>query len=242
METTQGTIILRLYEDTPLHCDNFIRLVRQGFYDGVLFHRVIPQFMIQAGDPDSRTAADTLVLGSGDVGYTIPAEFRSGRFHRRGALAAARTPDEVNPDRQSSGCQFYIVTGRKYRESELLNWESQVNNQRLQALKDSMVQANIQQLRALRQKGNAAQLMALQDELEGKAERQYMAEPHFRFSPAQVSAYTTVGGSAHLDGAYTVFGEVEEGMEVVERIGQVPTGVADRPVTDVRILKAVVVE
>ncbi|MBP3407034.1 MAG: peptidylprolyl isomerase, partial [Kiritimatiellae bacterium] len=113
LETTMGNITVALYNETPKHRDNFIKLVKEGVYDSTLFHRVIKQFMIQAGDPDSKNASDTAMLGSGDVGYTIPAEFNPKFFHKKGVLAAARQGDDVNPEKASSGCQFYIVTGRK---------------------------------------------------------------------------------------------------------------------------------
>ena len=131
IETTMGDIVVELYNETPKHRDNFIKLAKEGVYDSTLFHRVIRNFMIQAGDPDSKTAADTAQLGGGDVGYTVPAEFVPKFFHKKGALAAARMGDDVNPERASSGCQFYIVTGRKFSESQLLNMEGQKNNNRI---------------------------------------------------------------------------------------------------------------
>ena len=131
IETTMGNIVVELYNETPKHRDNFIKLAKEGVYDSTLFHRVIKAFMIQAGDPDSKTANDTAQLGGGDVGYTVPAEFVSKFFHKKGALAAARMGDDVNPERASSGCQFYIVTGRKFSESQLLNMEGQKNNTRI---------------------------------------------------------------------------------------------------------------
>ncbi len=123
IETTMGDITVKLYDETPKHKENFIKLVKEGVYDSTLFHRVIKNFMIQAGDPTSKTASATDTLGSGDVGYTIPAEFNPKFFHKRGVLAAARQGDDVNPNKESSGCQFYIVTGRKFSEAQMINME-----------------------------------------------------------------------------------------------------------------------
>ncbi len=137
LETTMGNITLALYNETPKHRDNFVKLVKEGVYDSTLFHRVIRQFMIQAGDPDSKTASDTATLGNGDVGYTIPAEFHPALFHRRGVLAAAREGDDVNPERASSGCQFYIVTGHKFTEAQLQGMEISINERREADILDS---------------------------------------------------------------------------------------------------------
>lgn len=134
LETTMGDIIVKLYDETPKHRDNFIKLVKEGVYDGTLFHRVIQNFMIQAGDPTSKTANDTAKLGSGDVGYTIPAELVSTLYHKRGALAAARQPDNVNPERASSGCQFYIVTGQVFNEDQLIAMEKNMSQARLDTI------------------------------------------------------------------------------------------------------------
>ena len=242
LQTTMGDITVALYNETPLHRDNFIRLVKEGVYDSTLFHRVIKQFMIQAGDPDSKTAPDTAMLGSGDVGYTVPAEFRPELFHRKGVLAAARQGDDVNPERASSGCQFYIVVGRKYTEPQLLNLENQINEQREQAIFDTLVHRHMKEIYKLRRAGDDEALYALQDTLTAQAEAQADREGRYRFSPEQLAAYTTVGGTPHLDGAYTVFGEVTEGMEVVENIGIARTNRADRPLENIRIIKAIIKE
>lgn len=242
LETTLGNITVALYDETPKHRDNFIKLVKEGVYDSTLFHRVIKQFMIQAGDPESKNANDTAMLGSGDVGYTIPAEFNNKFFHKRGVLAAARQGDQVNPEKASSGCQFYIVTGRKFREAQLLDMEAQMNEQREGAIFDSLAQKHMKEIYKLRKAQDNMGLLELQDKLEAEAHELYKKEEPFKFTPQQIAAYTTVGGAPHLDGAYTIFGEVTEGMSVVELIEGAKTGRADRPVQNIRILKASIVE
>lgn len=242
LETTLGDITVALYDETPKHRDNFIKLVKEGVYDSTLFHRVIKQFMIQAGDPESKNANDTAMLGSGDVGYTIPAEFNNKFFHKRGVLAAARQGDQVNPEKASSGCQFYIVTGRKFREAQLLDMEAQMNEQREGAIFDSLAQKHMKEIYKLRKAQDNMGLLELQDKLEAEAHELYKKEEPFKFTPQQIAAYTTVGGAPHLDGAYTIFGEVTEGMSVVELIEGAKTGRADRPVQNIRILKASIVE
>lgn len=238
LETTMGNITVALYNETPKHRDNFIKLVKDGVYDSTLFHRVIKQFMIQAGDPDSKNASDTAMLGSGDVGYTIPAEFNPKFFHKKGVLAAARQGDDVNPEKASSGCQFYIVTGRKFTEPQLLGMENKINEQREEALFDSLARQHMKEIYKMRKAGDNAGLLELQDTLEAQARELADKEEKFRFTPEQIKAYSTVGGAPHLDGSYTVFGEVTEGMEVVENIEIAKTNRADRPVENIRILKA----
>ena len=238
LETTMGNITVALYNETPKHRDNFIKLVKEGVYDSTLFHRVIKQFMIQAGDPDSKNASDTAMLGSGDVGYTIPAEFNPKFFHKKGVLAAARQGDDVNPEKASSGCQFYIVTGRKFTEPQLLGMENKINEQHEEALFDSLARQHMKKIYKMRKAGDNAGLLELQDTLEAQARELADKEEKFRFTPEQIKAYSTVGGAPHLDGSYTVFGEVTEGMEVVENIEIAKTNRADRPVENIRILKA----
>lgn len=238
LETTMGNITVALYNETPKHRDNFIKLVKEGVYDSTLFHRVIKQFMIQAGDPDSKNASDTAMLGSGDVDYTIPAEFNPKFFHKKGVLAAARQGDDVNPEKASSGCQFYIVTGRKFTEPQLLGMENKINEQHEEALFDSLARQHMKEIYKMRKAGDNAGLLELQDTLEAQARELADKEEKFRFTPEQIKAYSTVGGAPHLDGSYTVFGEVTEGMEVVENIEIAKTNRADRPVENIRILKA----
>ena len=238
LETTMGNITVALYNETPKHRDNFIKLVKEGVYDSTLFHRVIKQFMIQAGDPDSKNASDTAMLGSGDVGYTIPAEFNPKFFHKKGVLAAARQGDDVNPEKASSGCQFYIVTGRKFTEPQLLGMENKINEQREEALFDSLARQHMKEIYKMRKAGDYAGVLELQDTLEAQARELADKEEKFRFTPEQIKAYSTIGGAPHLDGSYTVFGEVTEGMEVVDNIEIAKTNRADRPIENIRILKA----
>ena len=238
LKTTMGNITVALYNETPKHRDNFIKLVKEGVYDSTLFHRVIKQFMIQAGDPDSKNASDTAMLGSGDVGYTIPAEFNPKFFHKKGVLAAARQGDDVNPEKASSGCQFYIVTGRKFTEPQLLGMENKINEQREEALFDSLARQHMKEIYKMRKAGDNAGLLELQDTLEAQARELADKEEKFRFTPEQIKAYSTIGGAPHLDGSYTVFGEVTEGMEVVDNIEIAKTNRADRPIENIRILKA----
>ncbi|MBO5000923.1 MAG: peptidylprolyl isomerase [Bacteroides sp.] len=242
IETTMGDIVVELYNETPKHRDNFIKLAKEGVYDSTLFHRVIRQFMIQAGDPESKHASDTAQLGGGDVGYTIPAEFEPKFFHKKGALAAARMGDDVNPERESSGCQFYIVTGRKFREAQLLDMAGQKNNARMDTIFNQLARKHMKEIYKLRKANDQDGLLDLQDKLEAQAYELYKEEEPFMFTPEQISAYSTIGGAPHLDGAYTVFGQVVSGMETVEKIEGTKTGKADRPVENVRILKATVLE
>lgn len=243
IETTAGDIVVKLYNETPKHRDNFIKLAKEGVYDGTLFHRVIKDFMIQAGDPQSKSASKGKSLGAGDVGYTIPAEFVYPQyFHKRGALAAARQGDNVNPEKASSGCQFYIVTGKVYNNGSLANMEEQINQMRLQSVFNALAQKHLKDIYKMRRAGDEDGLMKLQDELIAEAEKEMAGKPRFQFTPEQQQAYTTLGGAPHLDGEYTVFGEVVEGMDVVDRIQRVKTDRNDRPEENVVISKVTVLE
>lgn len=242
IETTMGDITVKLYDETPKHKENFIKLVKEGVYDSTLFHRVIKNFMIQAGDPTSKTASATDTLGSGDVGYTIPAEFNPKFFHKRGVLAAARQGDDVNPNKESSGCQFYIVTGRKFSEAQMINMENQMNEARLDTVFQALARKHMKEIYNMRKANDMEGLMELQDSLENQARKEVAKEPALKFTPEQIKAYTTVGGTPHLDGNYTVFGEVVDGMNVVAEIETAKTNRQDRPTQDIRILKATVVE
>lgn len=241
IETSAGDIVVKLYNETPQHRDNFIKLAENGTYEGTLFHRVIKDFMIQAGDPESKNAPKGKMLGAGDVGYTIPAEFVYPKyFHKKGALSAARQGDNVNPKKASSGCQFYIVTGKVYSDSTLLSMEQQMGQMRLNNVFNALAQQHMKEIYKLRKAGNQEGLMDLQDKLIAQAEAEVAKMPEFRFTPEQVKAYTTVGGTPHLDGEYTVFGEVLEGLDIVDQIQQVKTDRSDRPEQDVVIKKVIV--
>jgi cyclophilin family peptidyl-prolyl cis-trans isomerase len=191
----KGTIVIRLSDSTPLHRDNFLKLVKQHFYDSILFHRVIRNFMIQTGDPESKQAKPNVILGNGGPEYTVPAEFRPALFHKKGMVAAARTGDDVNPQKASSGSQFYIVQGKKFTDGGLDSVET------------------------FRLKGR-------------------------KLPAAHREVYKTLGGAPHLDQHYTVFGEVIKGLEVVDSIAATPVNrvAGDRPVADVRIIKAILVK
>ena len=243
IETTAGDIVVKLYNETPQHRDNFIKLAENGTYEGTLFHRVIKDFMIQAGDPDSKNASKGQMLGAGDVGYTVPAEFVYPKyFHKKGALSAARQGDNVNPQKASSGCQFYIVTGKVYSDSALLSMEQQMNQMRFNNLFNTLASKHAKDIYKMRKAGDQEGLMNLQDTLIAQVEKQLAGQPEFRFTPEQVKAYTTVGGTPHLDGKYTVFGEVLEGMDVVDKIQRVKTDRNDRPEEDVKIIKVEVLK
>ena len=238
IETTLGDIKVKLYNETPKHRDNFIKLAKEGMYDGTLFHRVIKDFMVQAGDPDSKNAPKGKMLGAGDVGYTIPAEIVYPKyFHKRGALSAARQGDNVNPKKESSGCQFYIVTGKVYNDSTLLNMEKQMNENKLTTLFNALAQKHMKEIYKMRKENNEEGLYDLQEKLFAQAQEEAAKQPEFRFTKEQVEAYTTVGGTPHLDGEYTVFGEVVEGMDIVDKIQNVKTDRNDRPEEDVKIIK-----
>ena len=243
IETTMGDIIVKLYDETPNHRDNFIKLVENGTYEGTLFHRVIKDFMIQAGDPDSKGAPKGQMLGSGDVGYTVPAEFVYPQlFHKKGALAAARQGDNVNPEKASSGCQFYIVTGRVFNDSTLLSMEEQKNQNKFTSVFNALAQKHMKEIYQMRRNNDQEGLMNLQDSLFVETQKQMEGEPEFKFTEEQRQAYTTVGGTPHLDGEYTVFGEVIEGMDVVDKIQQVSTNASDRPDDDIVIKKVSIIE
>ncbi|UVV57146.1 peptidylprolyl isomerase [Bacteroides fragilis] len=243
IETSMGDIKVKLYNETPKHRDNFIKLAKDGTYNGTLFHRVIKDFMVQAGDPESKNAPKGKMLGSGDVGYTVPAEFVYPKyFHKKGALSAARQGDEVNPKKESSGCQFYIVTGKVFNDSTLLNMEQQKNQNKVTEAFNALAQKHMKEIYKMRKANDRDGLYALQDTLFIQAEAEAAKQPDFHFTPEQIKAYTTVGGTPHLDGEYTVFGEVVEGMDIVDKIQQVKTDRSDRPEEDVKIINVSVIE
>ena len=236
IKTTEGDIVIRLYDETPRHRDNFLKLAKNGYFNGTLFHRVIKDFMIQGGDPDSKNAPKGKILGTGGPDYTIPAEFVYPRyFHKRGALSAARTGDEVNPDRESSGSQFYIVWGKIYKPAELKQMERQMAMQQEQEVFNLLAKEHREEIMEFRRNRDQAGLQTLQEQLIEETKKICRQKGKPTFTTEQTEAYTTVGGTPFLDNQYTVFGEVEEGINVVERIQNRKTDRNDRPTEDVKV-------
>ncbi len=239
IQTMLGDIVVRLYDETPVHRDNFLKLVKDGYYDGTLFHRVIKDFMIQGGDPDSKGAPAGKMLGVGGPDYTLEAEIKDGLFHKRGALAAARQGDEVNPERRSSGSQFYIVWGQVYNEGQLRQFSKQLRMQKVQTAFNNLAAAHRDEIMQMRRDRNRDGLQALQEKLIAEAENEVGKAG---LTDEQLKTYSSIGGTPHLDGQYTVFGEVEEGIDVVEMIQNSATGRADRPVDDIEMRMIVIEE
>lgn len=236
--TSRGDIIVKLYEETPLHSDNFLKLAQEGYYDNTLFHRVIKDFMIQGGDPESKNAPKGKNLGTGGPDYTIPAEIVYPRyFHKRGALCAARTGDEVNPMRESSGSQFYIVWGKQYKEGELRQIERQQALQQEQSTFNQLTAQYRDQILQLRRNKDRAGLQLLQEQLIAETKHMCKEQGNITLTAEQQQAYTTIGGTPFLDNQYTVFGEVEEGLDVVEQIQFTKTNNSDRPLEDIKIIR-----
>ena len=242
VKTTLGDIKIALYNETPKHRDNFLKLVEEKYYEGTLFHRVIKQFMIQAGDGDSKNAVPGQQLGAGNIGYTIPAEFVYPKyFHKRGVLAAARTADQINPEKESSGSQFYIVTGQVFKKQALDQLVMQLEYRKKQDLFQKNAAPYRKDLMKMQIAKDSAGLEAMRQKLIDATEKEYAENP-VTFTEEQIQAYTTVGGAPHLDGDYTVFGEIVDGMDVVAKIEAVQTDRYDRPKEDIRIISAEIVE
>lgn len=237
LHTSKGDVKLKLYDDTPLHRDNFLKLAREGRYDGLLFHRVIKDFMIQGGDVTSKDAPIDKPLGAGDLAYTVPAEFRyPARFHKKGALCAARTGDEVNPQRASSASQFYIVTGKVYTDAELNRVEKQMETQLKQAIFNRLQTENKARIMELYRSGDKEELAVLRDTLIGRTELEAeKRKEEAQMTPEIREVYKTAGGVPFLDNQYTVYGEVIEGMDVVESIQAAKTNKQDRPLENIVI-------
>lgn len=243
IKTTVGDITIKLYNETPQHRDNFIKLVEEHYYDSILFHRVIKDFMVQAGDPESKNAEKGVQLGAGGPGYTIPAEFVYPKyFHKRGALSAARQADQVNPERKSSGSQFYIVTGKTYNKYELQDLEQQLSQRQGQGIFDRLVAQNRDSIMNMQLAGDNEALMKLQDELIEKTQAILKEQGPFKFTEEQVDAYMSEGGTPFLDNDYSVFGEVIDGMKAVYKIEQAGTDMNDRPRKDIRIISMEIIK
>lgn len=244
MHTSLGDVTLKLYNETPLHRDNFIKLVKEGTYNGLLFHRVIKDFMVQGGDVTSKDAPMNKSLGAGDLGYTVPAEFVYPKyFHKKGALCAARTGDEVNPERASSASQFYIVTGKKYTEGELKQMEKQLEYRLKQSIFARLQTENKAKIMQLYRNGEKEELAILRDTLVGKTELEAEKRKEEACLPAELrEAYRSVGGVPFLDNQYTVYGEVVDGIEVVDAIQKVKTNKQDRPLENIVIKSMELVE
>lgn len=233
ISTSYGDIVVRLYDETPAHRDNFIKLAKEGTLNGTLFHRVIKDFMIQGGDPESKGAAKGRMLGSGDVGYTLPAEFNPALYHKRGALSAARQGDQVNPEKRSSGCQFYIVWGKKYNAGEMGQMERQMMMQAQQSVFNNLAMEHRAEIMDMRRNRDAVGLQVLQEKLVDQMNAIVKEQGLGKMSAEQKAVYTELGGTPFLDGQYTVFGEVEQGLELVGKIQEVATDGNDRPLEDI---------
>ena len=240
ISTEYGDMVVKLYDETPLHRDNFIQLIEKGFYNDLLFHRVIKNFMIQGGDPQSKNAPKGKQLGAGDVGYTIPAEFvYPTLYHKKGALAAARQGDQTNPKKASSGCQFYIVQGNVSSDAEMQKTEQQALQKAKQKRFYELVDEHKETIKKLRISKDNAGLEKLQTELNTQVDAELAAQS-FALPEQLKQDYKTIGGVAFLDNEYTVFGEVIENLEVIDKIANAPTLSGDRPTSDIKMTISII--
>ncbi|MEP7164585.1 MAG: peptidylprolyl isomerase [Ferruginibacter sp.] len=248
ISTAYGNMKLKLFNETPLHRDNFIKLVKQGFYDSLLFHRVINHFMIQGGDPDSKFANDTASLGNGDVDYWIRAEFNRKLYHKKGMLAAAREDDEVDPGKESSGSQFYIVMGKTFDSAALQKMEIRLNKDLVQKINYNVAfsgkSKELQKyyLRLTNEEKTDSLKYVRRQLTDPVSIERYKKTPHFTFTAEQRKTYATVGGTPHLDMNYTIFGEIVEGLEVIDKIAAVKTDKNDRPKENIRMKISIIKE
>ncbi len=236
IKTNMGDIKMVLYDQTPQHKKNFIKLAKEGFYDSLLFHRVINGFMIQTGDPNSKNMKPGEPLGNGGPGYTIPPEFVPGLIHEKGAVAAARQGDNINPGKESSGSQFYIIQGQVWSEEDLR--KSRINYNDLYKYFSNLIERTSfkhvnDQVMQLQEEQQTEALQDLIVDMKDTIEQEYDVELDLPLTRKQLDTYTTIGGAPHLDGTYTVFGKVVEGLEVVDKIASAETGANNRPVNDV---------
>lgn len=245
IETSYGNMKLKLYEETPGHKANFLKLAREHYFDSLLFHRVINNFMIQGGDHLSKHAAPGDSLGHGEIGYKLPPEFNPALIHKKGRLAAARDGDDINPLQESSPSQFYIVMGKVRTPEDLKKYEERINRAHYnrcarEFMKGGEGKRLRQEYNRLKGENKTDSAAALNAKIEAAILAEHLKTPEYRFSEQQVKVYTTVGGTPHLDGSYTVFGEVVEGLEVIDKIAAVKTDKRDRPLTDIRMFVKVI--
>ncbi|TDO01176.1 peptidylprolyl isomerase [Sunxiuqinia elliptica] len=235
IETSYGDMTIRLFNQTPAHRDNFIKLTKEGFFDGLLFHRVIENFMIQGGDPDSKNAEAGKRLGGGTPGYTLPAEIDSSLFHKRGVLAAARRGGPSNPEKRSSGSQFYILQGTVFSHGALDTMEIKMNKQREKQLMQKHFNQAQDELNQLKMENKLDEFNIRVAELREAASQEASQLAPIKIDAERREAYTTVGGYPSLDNEYTIFGEVIEGLDVLDKIAAVATDQYDRPLEDVQM-------
>lgn len=238
IKTEQGEMIAILYDETPKHKENFIKLAKEHYFDSILFHRVIPGFMIQGGDPDSKKAQAGQPLGMGGPGYTVAAEFNPKFFHEKGALSAARLGDGQNPAKASSGSQFYIVQGTVIPQADIDNLRidgMKLNQAFRQVMMNPANKPLIDSLTVIYSSGDMQAYQKTLFALVPRIEKETGMKVTKNISPEQIKAYSTVGGAPHLDGEYTVFGKVIKGLDVIDKIAALPIGPGDRPMTDVRM-------
>ncbi|MCK9412067.1 MAG: peptidylprolyl isomerase [Prolixibacteraceae bacterium] len=241
ISTKYGNMKVVLYNQTPLHRDNFMKLTKEGVFDSLIFHRVIKGFMVQGGDPNSKRATKDQVLGDGDLNYTVPAEIVPGIIHKKGVIAAARNGDEENPERRSSATQFYLAQGKVYKLDEIPAIEQKMNIGASESLFLKMKSEKIDTLMLFQIARNKEGYDKLIEKLKQKAIREVEKNP-VRLTKQQVETYTTLGGIPHLDGGYTVFGEVVDGFAVIDSIAAQPTGPNDRPLENIRMTIKVIKE
>ncbi|GAB7089071.1 peptidylprolyl isomerase [Marinifilum fragile] len=232
IETEYGDIKIKLYDETPLHRDNFVKLAHANYFDGTLFHRVIDGFMIQGGDPDSKAAKPGVRLGEGGPGYQIDAEFNPALFHKRGVIAAAREGDAVNPQKKSSGSQFYLAQGVVYTHGGLDTLLIKLNDRVKNRIFENVQKDKATEIMKYQSEGDMDKVSELVDKIQIQVDSIFTTQ-QIKFSQSQIDAYTTVGGIPHLDGNYTVFGEVIEGIEFIDSIAKVKKDQFDRPLKDV---------
>ena len=234
IKTKYGDMKVVLYNQTPLHRDNFMKLTKERVFDSLIFHRVIKGFMVQGGDPKSKRATQEQVLGDGDLNYTVPAEIVPGIIHKKGVIAAARNGDEENPERRSSATQFYLAQGKVYKLDDVPSIELNLNNRAAESLFLKLKSEKIDTLMLFQMARNKEGYDKLLEKLKQKAILQVDKNP-VRLTKQQIETYTTLGGIPHLDGAYTVFGEVIDGLSVIDSIAAQPTGLNDRPLENIRM-------